>query len=249
LRITGTRTTAPTFNENTIFDTASLRRGPLTPGELVWLFGTALGPTNSVSAQFDQQGRLPTELGGVTVSFDGINAPINFAGFNAVQVQVPNELADRNQTNIILRFQGVSSPTVTASLVAASPGLYTAGGSGTGPLNAVNANGTLYTPDNRATRGSFVTVFANGLGPTNPLVPTGQRAASNPLSGATLPITASIGGQPAQVTYAGLTPGYVGLFQLNITVPANASPGARVPLSITINGVPSQEGATIAVQQ
>lgn len=248
LRITGTRATAPTFSMNSIFDTASFRRGPLSPGELVWIAGTALGPATTTNAQLDQNGRLPTTLGGTTVTFDGTAVPINVASLNVLQVQVPNELAGRSSTTIVVQSQGASSGAVTASVVAASPGLYTLGGAGGGQLNAVNPNGTRNNPQNPVDRGTYIVVFANGLGTTNPAVPTGMRAPSSPLSVASLPITASIGGQPAQVLFAGLSPGFVGLFQLNISVPQNASTGDQVPLTITINGVPSQDDVFISVR-
>lgn len=247
LRITGTRAVAPTFSQNTVFDTASGRSNAITPGELVWIFGTALGPLDGVEAQFDQQGRLPTSLAGVSVTFDGIAAPIISASFNAILVQVPNELAGRSATSIVVTYQNVASTMVAKVVVAASPGLYTRGGAGVGLLTALNPDGTRNGPANPVARGSYVVVYANGLGQVNPPVPTGQRATFNPLSMATLPITASIGGQPAQVLYAGLAPGFVGLFQLNIAVPANASTGV-VPLTLTINGVPSQDNVFIAVQ-
>jgi len=248
LRITGTRTTAPTFSANSIFDTASYQRGPLSPGELVWIAGSSLGPTTTMTATFDQNGRLPTELGATSVTFDGIAAPINLASLNVLQVQVPFELAGRSSTNVVVRTQGLSSAPVTAGLVATSPGLYTTGGSGTGQLNAVNPNGTRNGRQNPVDRGSFVSIFANGLGVTNPPVPTGQRTPSSPLSIATFPITASIGGQPAQVLYAGLAPGFVGLFQVNLAVPQNASIGEQIPVTLTINGVPSQSAVFIAVR-
>jgi len=132
-------------------------------------------------------------------------------------------------------------------VVAASPGLYTRGGSGGGLLTAINPDGTRNGPNNPVARGSYIVVYANGLGDVAPDVPTGQRTPFDPLSTTTFPITASIGGQPAQVLYAGLAPGFVGLFQLNISVPANSSTGI-VPLTLTINGVPSQDNVYIAVQ-
>ena len=142
-------------------------------------------------------------------------------------------------------------PGEAASLVAAAPGLYTVGGAGGGQLQAQNADFSRNSSGlgaSAAARGSYVIVYANGLGPTNPPVATGQRTPVTPGSAATLPITASIGGQPAQVLYAGLAPGYVGLYQLNIAAPQNASTGDRVPLTITINGVPSQDNVTIAAR-
>ncbi len=131
----------------------------------------------------------------MTVSFDGINAPIIFASFNAVLAQVPYELQGRSATAITVTFQNVSSSQVAKVVVAASPGLHTRGGVGVGVLTALNPNGSLNSPNNAVERGSFVTVYANGLGAVNPAVPTGQRAPASPLSVAQLPITASIGGQ------------------------------------------------------
>lgn len=248
LRITGTRAIAPTFSDNTIVNAASGRANAVAPGELVWIYGTALGPLEGVEAQFDQQGTLPTTLAGVTVSFDGVNAPIIFASFSAILVQAPNELAGRSATSIVVTYQNVSSAIIAKVVVAASPGLYTRGGVGLGLLTALNPDGTRNSPTNAVARGAYIVVYGNGLGQVNPTVPTGQRAPSSPLSMSTLPITASIGGQPAQVLYAGLTPGLVGLFQLNIAVPANASTGAIIPLTITINGVPSQDNVFISVK-
>jgi uncharacterized protein (TIGR03437 family) len=247
LRITGTRAIAPTFNVNTIFDTASGRANAITPGELIWIYGTALGPLDGVEAEFNQQGQLPTTLAGVTVTFDGIAAPLIFASFNALLVQVPNELAGRSATSIVVNYQNVASTMVAKVVVAASPGLYTRGGAGVGQLTALNPDGTRNSAANPVERNTYVVVYANGLGLVNPGVATGQRAPFTPLSMATFPITASIGGQPAQVLYAGLAPGFVGLFQLNIAVPANASTGV-VPLTLTINGVPSQDNVFIAVR-
>lgn len=247
LRITGTRAVAPTLSANTILDAASGSSNAVTPGELVWIYGTALGPLDSVEAQYDQQGKLPTTLAGVSVTFDGIAAPIIFASFNAIEVQVPNELSGHSTTNVVVTYQNVSSAMIAKVVVAASPGLYTRGGAGVGLLTALNPNGMRNNGANPVSRGSYIVVYANGLGQVTPAVPTGQRAPFNPLSTATFPITASIGGQPAQVLYAGLAPGFVGLFQLNIAVPANASTGV-VPLTITINGVPSQDNVYIVVQ-
>jgi uncharacterized protein (TIGR03437 family) len=66
------------------------------------------------------------------------------------------------------------------------------------------------------------------------------------VSTAVLP-TATIGGQPAVVLFSGLAPGFVGLYQVNVTVPANAPSGSAVPLVLTINGVASNT-VTIAIQ-
>jgi uncharacterized protein (TIGR03437 family) len=103
---------------------------------------------------------------------------------------------------------------------------------------AVDVNGQLITTGNAARRGQSVSIFANGLGPVT----------NQPLSGATSPesplaqsvsqsaIAATIGDRPAEVTFSGLAPGYVALYQLNVVIPTDAAAGVQ-PLVITGNGV------------
>jgi uncharacterized protein (TIGR03437 family) len=67
------------------------------------------------------------------------------------------------------------------------------------------------------------------------------------LAKVTTPVWVVIGGQPAPVQYAGLTPGYAGLYQVNVQIPSGVTPGASVPLVITQDGVPSNT-VTLAVR-
>ncbi len=92
-----------------------------------------------------------------------------------------------------------------------------------------------------------VQIFATGLGATDPEVPSGQPAPGNPLALVTAGVEARIGGQPAAVQFAGLAPGFVGLYQVNVVVPTNLQPGPEVELSLLQNGVPSKT-VTLAVQ-
>ena len=93
-----------------------------------------------------------------------------------------------------------------------------------------------------------MTVWANGLGPVDPEVPIGSAAPVDSLSRTTLSVQASIGQALAPVTFSGLAPGFVGLYQLNIQVPEEGLVGRDAPIFVSVNGSPTQEGVQIAVQ-
>ena len=89
-----------------------------------------------------------------------------------------------------------------------------------------------------AARGEVVQVFATGMGATQPRVPSGQAAPGEPLARVLSPVEARVGGQAARVLFAGLAPGFVGLYQVNVEIPAGVSPGSAVSLVLLQNGVP-----------
>jgi len=91
-----------------------------------------------------------------------------------------------------------------------------------------------------------IQIWASGLGPVNPAIPTGALAPASPLSRTTLDITATIGGQTARVTYAGAAPGMVGVYQVNVLVPVGTPSGAN-PLVLTAGGNSSQDGVTVQI--
>ena len=105
----------------------------------------------------------------------------------------------------------------------------------------------LFSTSRPAGRGEFITIYCTGLWPVSKLPPTGRAAVSRPLSGTiTLP-SVTIGGVPAMVTFSGLAPGFVGLYQVDVEVPANALSGNAVPVVLAIGNVNSNT-VTIAVQ-
>ncbi|HXJ40577.1 MAG TPA: hypothetical protein VNH18_14960, partial [Bryobacteraceae bacterium] len=98
-----------------------------------------------------------------------------------------------------------------------------------------------------AQRGGYIAIFCTGLGPVTNQPASGTIAPSVPLARTSATPTVSIGGSVATVSYAGLAPGLVGLYQVNAIVPGAISVGAGVPVVITIGGVVSNT-VTIAVQ-
>ena len=111
----------------------------------------------------------------------------------------------------------------------------------------LNQDGSINSPAERAPRGTIVTIFATGQGSIIPPIPTGKPAPNSPLSGPGN-VTAAIGRINARVLFAGMTPGLVGLMQVNAQVPATTSPSGAAALEITVNGVSSQRPVVIAVE-
>jgi uncharacterized protein (TIGR03437 family) len=94
--------------------------------------------------------------------------------------------------------------------------------------------------------GETISLWANGLGPVTNQPASGDPATAIPLAKTIAPVTAAIGGVNAAVSFSGLAPGFAGLYQINVTVPAALSPGTY-PITITI-GSRTSEASTIAVQ-
>jgi uncharacterized protein (TIGR03437 family) len=114
--------------------------------------------------------------------------------------------------------------------------------SGPGGSAAFNQDGTLNSPSNPAAAGSVIVIFVTGIGPVTNPVATGAGAPGSPLSWASLPYSATVGGWNSAVNFLGLTPGTAGVAQANLIVPA-LSPGAY-PVVVTVGGVQSN-GPTV----
>ena len=237
----------PRFSLEGIGNAASFAAECVAPGEIVSIFGTALGPQDQVgNAGFDAEtGRIATELGGVVVTFDGIPASMFFSHSGQLNLLVPFEVAGRVSTVVIVSFGGHSSQPVTVPVVAAKPGLF---GIGTQAI-AVQGRGTLNGPDNPAFEGAFLTFYGTGQGRVSPGIASGAPAGSTPLS-LIDEIRIIIGGVeiPSEnILFAGMTPGFAGLFQLNVKIPPGLPLGDAVEIVVMIRGVASVP-VTIAIQ-
>jgi uncharacterized protein (TIGR03437 family) len=237
----------PSFSAAGVVSAASYATGAAAPGEIVSIFGTGLGPAIGATGGFDANGRLTTSLADVTVTFNNVRAPLFFARADQINAQVPFDVAGQTGANVVVSYLLVSSPVINVPLAAARPGVFVwPDGSNRGII--LNQDNNLNDANNRAPRGSVVTVFATGQGALNPPIATGAPAPASPLSQAQN-VTASIGGQLARVLFAGMTPGFVGLFQVNLEVPAAAPTGTAVPIVITVGNIGSRSNVTIAVRE
>ena len=237
-----------------VVNAASFIGGPVSPGEMVTIFGTAIGPAAAAFATRDPAtGKLATNIGGVQVLFNGTPAPMIYAGSTQVSAVVPYEMALIANPSVWIAYAGHSSIAYQLSLGTAAPGLFAQNASGSGPGAILNQDNSLNGPSHPAAKGSIVQVFMTGEGQTSPQSVTGA------ITSVTLPppqvtpapsqaIQVSIGGQPALYTYAGEAPGMVaGVMQLNVQIPANAPSGA-LSIQVSVGGNMSQNGITVTVQ-
>jgi uncharacterized protein (TIGR03437 family) len=249
--VTGTPTGDATIGQNTVISATSYKGGAVSPGEMLGLFGVNLGPTTAVTAP--SGANLPLTLGGSSVKIGNIPAPLYYVSDKLILVQAPTGLVPGNDTTVQVTSAAGPSKSISLPIVPARPGIFTYESGPTGQARAVNQDGTLNGDgtntgtDVAAAAGSIIQVFATGLGPVDPPIADGTLAPQKPLSVATLPITATIGGQSANVTYAGAAPGLVGIYQVNVRIPANTRQGP-VSLVLSAGGNVSQDGVRIQVK-
>ena len=104
-------------------------------------------------------------------------------------------------------------------------------------MDATNSVHTFKpSPSTPAHAGDVLTVYCTGLGEVHPAVPAGLPSPSKPAAQTNQKVTATIGGIAAEVQFAGLTPGFAGLNQVNVKVPNGVTPGDQVPLVLTVAG-------------
>ncbi|HEY4363433.1 MAG TPA: hypothetical protein VGN17_20875 [Bryobacteraceae bacterium] len=262
VNVTLTITAAPLPQPGVIVSAASGVAGVISPGELISIKGTNLGPAtpaNGVSFTVNGAGAVDSKLAGVRVLFDTIPGTPIYVSATQINVSVPYEVAGRLSTTMVVEYQGIQSAGIPLRLADTALGLFTNDFSGRGQVAAFNQNGTLngstggYTP---APADSEITVYATGGGVTSPPATTGT-VTKVPASAADLvylpaflqgTVTATVGGQPAKVDFAGNAPGIVtGIVQFNVHIPKGVS-GNNTSVILSINGATSPLGTTIAVQ-
>jgi uncharacterized protein (TIGR03437 family) len=238
----------PVISGGAVVNAASFAsQAPLAPGSLITLFGAQLANGQAEASSLP----LPMDLAGSSISFAGQSAPLLFANGGQINAMIPYGIAvNTPQQVVVSRSNSISVPQ-SVILSAAAPGIFTvnASGQGQGIIVGVQANGNQPIADssNPVKAGQAIVIYCTGLGEVNPPVTTGAATPMSPLSRTVVPITISIGGVPANVFFAGLTPGFVGLYQVNATVPAGVTPGSQVPVTLTGAGQTSAP-VTIAVQ-
>jgi trimeric autotransporter adhesin len=213
---------------------------PIGVGGLITIFGNQLVDGSGQAGAVP----LPENLSGTQVLLENVPVPMLYASTTQINVQVPYDTnVNVPQHLVVQRGSAVSGPfAVPVASVQPAIFLSTAAGQGTIVNSATNM---VATPANPVTAGNVIIIYCTGLGPTNPSVATGS-AATAPSYITTNGITATIGGQNAQLLYAGLTPGFPGLYQINAVVPSGVT-GNAVPVVVTLAGQVSPP-ATIAIQ-
>ncbi len=251
VRITATPpTTQP--NVTAVVNAASLQSGPVSPGEVVTISGTNIGPSSPSFLALDQNGNVSTSIGGVQAFFGGTAAPLTYVSATQINAVVPYGVIGLINPSVQISFLGQISNTFLLQSAPTVPALFTLNASGTGPGAILNEDGNINSPANPAPKGSYIVLYATGEGQTAPPGVTGRItsvSATLPLTPQPLlPVGVTIGGQSATVAFYGEAPGLVsGVLQINVRIPASA-PSGNLPVQVSVGGIASQLGVTVSVR-
>ena len=234
---------APSINPGGIVNAASYAP-TVAPGSIAAVYGNFLLTDQYGAAEVP----LPFSLGGLSLAFGPITAPLFYASNGQVNLQIPWEAAEEPQVTLTASLAGQISTPQAVNLAPFAPGIFTMNSQGTGPGAVLDASYHLITPSNPAAAGyTTILIYCTGLGAVTNQPETGAAAPTSPFAETTTKPKVMIGGVPAAVSYSGLAPGSVGEYQVNALVPANAPTGDTIPLLLSIGGQTSNT-VEIAVQ-
>ena len=202
---------------------------PVAPGGLVSIFGEQLSPVNQASNQLP----LPTALGESCLTVNGIPMPVLFVSSGQINAQIPFNV-DGN-TTLILRTPGGVSDNFNLTILPTAPAVFRSGATATQsqlPTVVRHANGQLVTLSNPIHGEDQIVIYLTGMGRTTPPVEAGIPAPLDPLANTLIPPIVRLGGVGLPVSFAGLAPGQVGVYQINASVPWWVPDGMQQPLEI-----------------
>jgi len=245
--------TVPQPVVSAVSSAASYDKAAVSPGEIVAIWGTGLGPAAGVNLALDSNGMVETRLGGTEVFVNGNPAPLIYVSAGQIDAVVPYEVAPAASANVIVVYQGNASAPFAIPITATKPGIFTSRGTGMGQGAILNQGYTVNSASNPAARGSWIMIYATGEGVTTPPGVDGRVSYVNGAPTPTVPsavaCAATIGGQAANVAYCGEAPYFTaGVLQVNAQIPDSISPGSAVLLTIAVGGVASQDQVTVAVR-
>jgi uncharacterized protein (TIGR03437 family) len=173
------------------------------------------------------------DLTGLAVHFDALNAPVVATSSYKVTFQVPWELNIQSKPGLSIQVGGQRIPSQAVHLQEIAPAIFSTNGLGTGQAAVYDSSNRLVDNSNPAVAGSTVVqILCTGLGSVTNQPADGLPAPADPPSLTTQDIPLSIGNATAKVLSSALVPGSVGIYQISALVPANASKGPAVPVSI-----------------
>ena len=189
---------------------------PLAPGSLVSLFGKFTGAGTGQAQSYP----LPRKIADTEVFVDGSAVPLFYASPGQVNFQVPSATST-GQSLVEVKVGGQTVTRTSMTVLASAPGLFA----------AANPDGTLNSGTNAAKRGDTLVVYGTGQGAVTPAVQDGAAASTTLASSVVAPLV-FLGGKQMPVAFSGLTPGFAGLWQINVTLPSDAPTGTDMELTV-----------------
>jgi uncharacterized protein (TIGR03437 family) len=213
----------------------------IAPGGLISIYGTQFSPVNVATNEIP----VPTALADSCLAVNGLPVPIFFVSPTQINAQMP--FAMIGSVTMILRTPGGTSDNFNLTVLPNAPSVFRANVEGLGSEVATivrDINGELVTPSNPVHKNDSLVIYLTGLGITNPASQDGTPGALDPLADAIVPPTVTLGGSNLALQYAGMAPGEVGVYQINVKVPSSIQSGLSIPLIISQGGM----GTTIQVR-
>lgn len=242
---------APMATLDSIVNAASLMPGTVSPGEILILSGSGLGPGIPLETAPDGNGRFPLQVSGIAVFFDEVAAPILSASAKQLKVVAPFGLADRSATAVSVEVDGKRTQTQSVQVSLTNPSLFTSDASGTGLAAAENESedgiASVHGLDNPASPGSIVVLHATGMGSLKPPAADGQLI-NDPPPALEQSVKVYVGGREAQILSATAESGKVaGAARLRVRLPGGLDPGQRAVIVVSADN-PSPAGVTLAIR-
>ncbi|MDP9171626.1 MAG: matrixin family metalloprotease [Acidobacteriota bacterium] len=239
----------PTFTSAAVISAASYKgstaSGGVSPGGIYSIYDTtanSLGPAAFAQPSgYDPYGNLATSLAGVTVTFDGVPAPLYLAYAGQINLQVPFEVAGKNSTKVVVDFNGSRSAPVAVPVTPAQPAFFTFTPAGKDVITQNFPDYSLNTAANAAPKGGIVLLYGTGLGALSYALGTGQPGTVPPASYASA-YSCSFGG-PKAAAFGYWNYGFVGEATWTVAIPPDTA-GGPVALTCTdaASGATTQQG-------
>jgi uncharacterized protein (TIGR03437 family) len=220
---------APVISVGGIVNAASYRYDAIAPGTLISIFGENLAP----SEQSAESAPWPTTLNGVSVTVNGIAAPLSMVSPNQINAQVPLELSP-GLGRLIVTVDGRPGVGAVFPLLSAGPGIFQSDGGDSAVHNADFSPNTEASP---TPAGGVVVAYLTGQGRVDFPLNSGMKAPQEPLCLPVYNVEAWVDGRPAEVLFSGMAPDLIGILQVNLRIPD--LPAGRRRLRITVGGIES----------
>jgi len=206
--------------------------GGVAPGSIISIFGTNLASSTGAATAVP----LPNSLNGTSVTIGGTPAALYFASAGQINAQVPWGTAAGSAAVVVTTAAGASAP-VNVTVQTAAPGIFSQTSNGKGPgaiQNFVSSSSTpLNNPTTAIAPGGLLIIYATGLGAVNN--PPANGAAGSGQT-ATNAVTVKVANSTLTPEFAGLSPGFVGLYQVNVRLPSTLPEGCNISISLVVAG-------------
>ncbi len=226
---------SPLISPGGVVSAASYTPTAVAPGGFIAIFGSLLSEGTGGAASLP----LPGDLNFTTVTLGDLTLPLFYTStgtMGQVNALVPYEVPLNTTLPLLVQRNTTYAGPVSMNIAAAQPGVLVYGNPGAQEAIAVDTNGNLIGPSNPTHAGNVLVMYCLGLGAVSPTVADGAAAPSNPPASTVNPVAVTVGGQTANVSFAGLTPTLAGLYQIDLTVPSNTGTGDQVPVVVSTGG-------------